>query len=187
VADRSGRKAFVPDPAQRNMVRKLTGWGIPQQHICRVVTNPQTGKPLDPKSLRKHFALDIGTGAVEANFTVGRLIYATILGLPPPPGTVAITNEWARANLAIFWAETRMGWREPGKPLDPKSSRKHFAHETGTGAVEANFTVGRLILATILGLPPPPGTVAITNERVRGKLAIFWAKTRMGWSETSVG
>jgi hypothetical protein len=28
-----------------------------------VVTNPQTGKPLDPKSLRKHFALDIRTGA----------------------------------------------------------------------------------------------------------------------------
>jgi len=63
VAGRSGRKAFVPNPAQRNMVRKLTGWGIPQQHICRVVTNPQTAKPLDPKSLRKHFALEIGTGA----------------------------------------------------------------------------------------------------------------------------
>ena len=67
VAGRSGRKAFVPDAVDRNIVRKLTGWGIPQQHICRVVTNPQTGKPLDPKSLRKHFALEIRTGAVEAN------------------------------------------------------------------------------------------------------------------------
>lgn len=47
VAGRSGRKAFVPNPAQRNMVKKLTGWGIPQQHICPLVTNPQTGKPLD--------------------------------------------------------------------------------------------------------------------------------------------
>ena len=71
---------------------------------------PQTGgKPLDPKSLRKHFALDIRIGAVEANFTVGRLILATILGLPPP-GTVAITDERVRAKLAIFWAKTRMGW-----------------------------------------------------------------------------
>jgi hypothetical protein len=43
----------------------------------------ETGKPLDPKSLQKHFALDIGTGAVEANFLVGSLIYATILGLQP--------------------------------------------------------------------------------------------------------
>jgi hypothetical protein len=113
------------------MVRKLTGWGIPQQHICRVVTNPQTGKPLDPKSLRKHFALDIRTGAVEANFTVGRLILATILGLPPPPGTVAITNERVRARLAIFWAKTRMGWRETsvdenrGKPGDRKFYRPY--------------------------------------------------------------
>jgi hypothetical protein len=109
VAGRSGRRVFVPNPAQRNMVRKLTGWGIPQQHICPLVTNPQTGKPLDPKSLRKHFALEIGTGAVEANFTVGRLILATILGLPPPPGTVAITDERVRANLAILWANIRMG------------------------------------------------------------------------------
>jgi hypothetical protein len=54
-------KSFVPNPAQRNMVTKMTGWGIPQQHICRLVANPQTAKPLDPKSLRKHFALEIGT------------------------------------------------------------------------------------------------------------------------------
>jgi hypothetical protein len=32
---------------------------------------------------------------------------------------------------------------------------------------------------------PPPGTVAITNERARARLAIFWAQTRMGWRETS--
>jgi hypothetical protein len=79
-----GRKAFVPNPAQRNIVRKLTGWGIPQQHICRLVTNPQTAKPLDPKSLRKHFALEIGTGAVEANVTVARLILATDTRMAAP-------------------------------------------------------------------------------------------------------
>jgi hypothetical protein len=111
LAGRSGRKAFVPNPSQRNMVRKLTGWGIPQQQICPLVTNPQTGKPLDPKSLRKHFALEIRTGAVEANVRIGSLILATIVGSPPPPGTVAITNERVRADLAIFWAKTRMGWR----------------------------------------------------------------------------
>ena len=113
VAGRSGRRVFVPNPAQRNMVRKLTGWGIPQQHICPLVTNPQTGKPLDPKSLRKHFALDIRIGAVEANFTVGRLILATILGLPPPPGTVAITDERVRAKLAIFWPRSGLAGAKP--------------------------------------------------------------------------
>jgi hypothetical protein len=112
VAGRSGRKAFVPKPGQRDIVRTLTGRGIPQTDICRLVTNPQTGKPLDPKSLRKHFALEIMTGAVELKLLVGRFIVATILGLPPPPGTVAITDEPTRAKLAILFATTRMGWTE---------------------------------------------------------------------------
>ena len=125
VAGRSGRKAFVPNPDQRHIVRTLTRLGIPQKHICRVVTNPQTGKPLDAKSLRKHFALEIRTGAAELHFLVGRFIIATILGLPPPPGTVAITDERARAKLAILFAEARMGWTETsgdehrGKPAGP--------------------------------------------------------------------
>jgi hypothetical protein len=89
----------------------LTGLGIPQTDICRLVTNPQTGKPLDPKSLRKHFALEISTGAVELKFLMGRFIVATILGLPPP-GTVAITDDRMRAKLAILFAKTQMGWRE---------------------------------------------------------------------------
>jgi hypothetical protein len=113
VAGRSGRKAFVPKPEQRNIVRTLTRLGIPQTHICRLVTNPQTGKPLDPKSLRKHFALEIRTGAVELKLMVGRFIVATILGLPPP-GTTAITDERIRARFAILFAKARMGWRETG-------------------------------------------------------------------------
>jgi hypothetical protein len=124
VAGRSGRKAFVPKPEQRAIVKSLTRWGIPQTEICRLVTNPQTGKPLDPKSLRKHFALEIGTGAVELKFLVGRFIVATILGLPPP-GTVAITDWRVRARFAILFAKARMGWRETsvdedrGKPAGP--------------------------------------------------------------------
>ena len=78
------------------------------------MTNPQTGKPLDPKSLRKHFALEIRTGAVELKFLVCRFVFATILGLPPPPGTTAITDERARARLAILFLKARMGWRETG-------------------------------------------------------------------------
>src|SRR5438105_205138 len=107
VAGCSGRKAFVPNPEHRNIVRTVTGLGIPQKHICRLVTNPQTGKPLDPKSLRKHFALEIRTGAGELNFLAGRFILATILGLPPP-GTVAITDQWARTRLLILFAKARM-------------------------------------------------------------------------------
>jgi len=37
------------------------------------------------------------------------LILATILGSPPPPGTVAITNAWGRAGLAIFLGQDQDG------------------------------------------------------------------------------
>ena len=47
----------------------------------------------------------------------------------------------------------------------------------------ADPLVGRFIVATILGLPPPPGTVAITDEPTRARLAILFATTRMGWTE----
>ena len=115
VAGAAARKAFVPNSEQRHIVKTLTGLGLPQKHICRLVTNPQTGKPLDPKSLRKHFALEIGIGAAEANFLVGRLVLATIQGAPPPPGTVAITDPRARTRLfTILFAKARMGWRETG-------------------------------------------------------------------------
>ena len=97
----------------------------------------------------------------------------------------AVTDDQARQeqvweNLARSRAKTRMGWSETGKPLDPKSLQKHFALDIGTDPVEANFLVGSLIYATIRGSPPPPGTVAITNERVRGKLVIFWLKDQDG-------
>lgn len=32
----------------------------------------------------------------------------------------------------------------------------------------------------------PAGTVAIDNQYMRGMLAMFFAKTRMGWRETAV-
>src|ERR1700732_5432063 len=85
VAGRSGRKAFVPNSEQRHIVKTLTGLGLPQKHICRLVTNPQTGKPLDPKSLRKHFALEIGIGAAEAHVTVARFISPPPLAGAAPP------------------------------------------------------------------------------------------------------
>jgi hypothetical protein len=39
-------------------------------------------------------------------------------------------------------------------------------------------------LATILGTPPPAGTVAIKDDRARMRLTIFLLKTKFGWKET---
>jgi hypothetical protein len=46
--------------------------------------------------------------------------------------------------------------------------------------------IGKFMLATIFGTPPPAGTVAIHNEQVRGSLLRFYARTKLGWTETAV-
>jgi hypothetical protein len=37
---------------------------------------------------------------------------ANIFGMTPPAGTQPIKNESSRAMLSIFFAKTRMGWKE---------------------------------------------------------------------------
>ena len=112
VAGRSGRKTFAPTPEQRGQVKILVGLGIPQEKICLLVINPQTGKPLDPKSLRKHFKREIAISTTELHARVSNFIVCSIFGMTPPAGTVAIDNQHVRGALAMFFAKTRMGWKE---------------------------------------------------------------------------
>jgi hypothetical protein len=72
---RCGRKSFVATPEQRNNVKILVGLGVPQAMICQLVVNPQTGKPLDEGTLKKHFPREIAVGAAE------------LRKLPMPPST----------------------------------------------------------------------------------------------------
>jgi hypothetical protein len=62
---RCGRKSFVATPEQRNNVKILVGLGVPQAMICQLMVNPQTGKPLDEGTLKKHFPRGIAMGAAE--------------------------------------------------------------------------------------------------------------------------
>ena len=68
---RSGRKSFVATPEQRNNVKILVGLGVPQAMICQLVVNPQTGKPLDEGTLKKHFPREIAVGAAELHARMG--------------------------------------------------------------------------------------------------------------------
>jgi hypothetical protein len=99
-------KRFRPTSEQRNTVEAMIGFGIPEPEICRLIKNPETRKPIAEKTLRQAFTAEIDTGQTKANAQVGKFIYATITGT-----TGGITDERARAQLAIFWARTRMGWK----------------------------------------------------------------------------
>jgi hypothetical protein len=96
--NRAGRPAFRPTDEQHRQVEAMVGYGIPEDQICRLITNQQTKRPIDGKTLRRHFRSEIETGQVKANVSVAQSLFRMAIG-----GNVA---------AAIFWLKTRMGWKE---------------------------------------------------------------------------
>jgi len=60
---RAGRPAYVPTDESRNMVESLSGFGIPQDEIARLIG-------IDPKTLRLHYADQIELGGIKATAKV---------------------------------------------------------------------------------------------------------------------
>jgi hypothetical protein len=76
----------------------MVGCGIPEGEIAKLIANPQTNRPIDEKTLRLHFRSEIDRGQVKANTAVAQSIYRAALS--------------GNMTAAIFWAKTRMGWKE---------------------------------------------------------------------------
>ena len=111
VAGRSGRKKFVPTSDHSDLVKLLATRGIPQEHIRRLIRNPQTGRPLSIKTVGRAFATEIRIAKTELDFKVGTFIFNSILGRTPAHVRPR-KDDRERVRWAIFYAKTRMGWRE---------------------------------------------------------------------------
>src|ERR1700757_3808536 len=84
----AGRKPFTPPAEQRDNVGAMVGYGMPLSKICRLIRNPQTGKPLSEPTLLKAFPQEIATGRSTVEAMVGGFHVNSILG---PKG--GITDE----------------------------------------------------------------------------------------------
>jgi len=111
-------KPFVPTAEQRQNVEAMTGFGIAQEDIARLIKNPATGKPLHTKSLRKYFADEIATGLTKATAAFAQSLFAEATKGEDPA---------SRVSAAKFWLSRRAGWKETvvqehtgkdGKPID---------------------------------------------------------------------
>jgi hypothetical protein len=88
---------------------------------------------------------------------------------------------WVEAMIGygIPEAEIRLLIKHPqtGKPISLQTLRRHFAEEIATGAVKAKALIGDRIIAWILGRDGD-----LQDDRARVRLAILFARARMGWT-----
>ena len=86
-----GPPTFKPTDEQRLQAAQGAAIGIPQENIARLFG-------IDDKTLRKHFREELDNGATKANMVVGGALFNKAKG--------------GDTSALIFWAKTRMGWKE---------------------------------------------------------------------------
>lgn len=90
-----------PTSETRAQVVALSTYGIRQEDIASYIG-------IDDKTLRKYYRVELDQGATDAHAKVGKFLFHNASGLTLKEG--ATHADCVRA--AMFWAKTRMGWRE---------------------------------------------------------------------------
>lgn len=94
-------KPHEPTDKTRSEVSALASFGVPQEDIAAYIG---ISKP----TLAKHYSEELSFSSIKANATVGKFLFNMASGQAIKSG--ASYGECSRA--AMFWAKTRMGWRE---------------------------------------------------------------------------
>lgn len=98
-----GKPPFEPKEEQRAQVETLSGLGLRFEEIAILIDNPDTGRPIDVDTLKRHFRLELERGIPKANSMVAQSLYKR--AIDPLGGSGSVT-------AGIFFAKCRMGWKE---------------------------------------------------------------------------
>src|SRR5580704_9597969 len=90
-----GNPKYEPTEADRNTVRSMAATGFTHEEIASCLGTAG----IDPKTMRKHFRVELATAANKANAAVANRAYQMAVAGDPPAAT-------------FFWLKTRRGWRE---------------------------------------------------------------------------
>lgn len=91
---KGGRPSHQPTDASRKQVESMAGYGIPEDDIALSLD-------ISAPTLRKHYRRELDMGHIKANSAVAQSLFKKATG----DGSQSVT-------AAIFWAKTRMGWKE---------------------------------------------------------------------------
>jgi hypothetical protein len=111
--DPAGRKSHKPRDEQKAMVEAMSGFGVPQDEIAKILR-------IDAKTLRKRYAEQLERGSALANAKVAQNLFRIATG----EGREAVT-------AATFWLRCRAGWSEytpaPRVSREPELGKKAAA------------------------------------------------------------
>lgn len=93
--------AHKPTIEKRAEVRALASFGTPHEDIAKYIG-------VAVHTLRKYYLEELNSSAIKANAAVGKYLFSLASGNAMKQGA---THGDCRT-AAIFWAKTRMGWRE---------------------------------------------------------------------------
>lgn len=96
---KAGRPGFVPTAELRTKVEAWAAVGVNHIDICMLLQG-SVAKPIDPKTLRKHFRYELDTGAIRANAAVAGNVFRK-----------ATSDRRDSMAAAKLWLTTRAGWK----------------------------------------------------------------------------
>lgn len=90
-----------PTEKTRAEIIALRSYGVPIKEVAAYIG-------IDDKTLYKYYRDELENSAIKANANVGKFLYQAASGQALTAG--ATYSDCVRA--AMFWAKTRMGWKE---------------------------------------------------------------------------
>lgn len=120
-----GRPPHEPTEATRKTVEALSGFGASHAYIAGEIG-------ITENTLRKHYRAELDRGMEKADIAVAQTLFKRATGALAPGQQPDAAK--ADTTAAIFWAKTRMGWKEttrvetvPGDEKDGGSARERLA------------------------------------------------------------
>lgn len=84
----------------RATVRKLAECGVSQEDMCKLITNPETGKPIHRNTLTKHFSEELDTALIELRVKTA----SALIG--------ALDDDKLKVSAAKWLEQSRFGYSE---------------------------------------------------------------------------
>ena len=110
-----------PTDKTRAEIVALRSYGVPIKEVAAYIG-------IDDKTLYKYYRDELENSAIKANANVGKFLYQAASGQALTTG--ASYSDCVRA--AMFWAKTRMGWKETNAQEEENKEAKNNPKNTIT-------------------------------------------------------